>query len=131
MSTTTAAAAIRPTQATATKARRQPACCPNQVPAGTPRRLASEPPDAATATARPRSLAGNMPAASTNTIAQNTPWDRAVTTRVAMSHPYPGAAAPARVPVTKTASKPTSSRRRGMLRVRYVSGADDTTTTAA
>jgi hypothetical protein len=57
------------------------------VPAGTPTTVATETPPNSTASARPRTSAGNRPAAIGTTTDQNTACPSAVTTRVAMSAP--------------------------------------------
>lgn len=81
----TATMVSRPRPLSAANETRQPKCWPSQVPAGTPSRAASELPANIRPTARPRTLAGNIPAALDTTTAQNTAWLSAVATRVASS----------------------------------------------
>lgn len=77
---------------------------------------------------RPRTWAGNIPAAAGATIPQNTAWLSAVATRAANSSSYVGAAAESAVAATSTAMSARSSGRRGTRAVSLTSGSVSTAT---
>src|SRR3954454_19796311 len=82
-----------PTAASTRNAERQPACWPSHVPAGTPSIGATAAPMTTMDITRPRTRAGNRPAAAGATTDQNTAWLSATTIRAASSIGYEPASA--------------------------------------
>src|SRR5689334_17768029 len=90
---TTAVAIARPTPASTANGARQPACCPSQVPSGTPSTGASAAPVENSATTRPRTATGKGPVTVADATDQNSAWVRAVINRAPASTAYVDASA--------------------------------------